>query len=637
VSDAVAGVERSVNPRVRFALELVAVGGLFAAARIVTLYLSEHGARIPLSWLPTGLAVASLMRFGSRLWPAILVASLLSSAYAHTPALAAGAVAAGATLGALVTAKSLERLGFHHDFDRRADVVMFCVVVAAAMILPALCGVAGYVAVGRTALAAAPGSYLRWWLNCVASALLIAPPLLAARTETWRELRRRPLAALLWLAGVVAVAVAFLSPPASALAMPLMFGAVLLIVWGALKFGVGATSTATLVVSAVAAWSVAYGVGAFAVFPLIEGQRLLWAYASTLAAVGLLSTALLAEHDRALRELEHSDQRYRLLFETSPQPVLVYDPENLRILMANEASTRRLGYSREELLGMTVEALQPAGELATWRDATPGAGAEPGLARLKARDGRMVETEITTQPLELEGRRAELVFAVDVSERNRLQRAVLDANQREQRRLGQEMHDGLGQELTGLAMLTRSVATRAARERAQNSAELARLAEIAAKTIRTCRNIAHGLSPLSGARGGLVEALRELSEAGGSGSGPAVRFVAREAAPLSLPEEARNHLYRIAQEALTNALKHARGKSIEIVLDVQAEVVRLLIVDDGKGIPAARPAGAGLGLESIRYRAASLGARLWIGPGEQGGTAIICECMQSAARPAAAG
>ena len=220
------------------------------------------------------------------------------------------------------------------------------------------------------------------------------------------------------------------------------------------------------------------------------------------------------------------------------------------------------------------------------------------------------------------------------SERRRLERSLRDAADDERRRLARELHDGLGQELTGLAMLADVLAKRAGRSQAPASEDLQRLAGITRHAIQSCRDIARGLSPLSGASNGLAEALRDLTERASGPPGPKVTLTLNLSAPLTLAREASEHFYRIAQEALANAIKHSGAASVEVSLDADTDNVRLRVLDDGSGMPE-RPSGpAGLGLQTMHDRAAAIGARLVITPGRTSGTAVTCEVGQQVAAAA---
>jgi len=223
-----------------------------------------------------------------------------------------------------------------------------------------------------------------------------------------------------------------------------------------------------------------------------------------------------------------------------------------------------------------------------------------------------------------------LGVAQDITEQKRLEWAVGEATYQEQQRLGKEIHDGLGQELMEVALLARGLAASARKGHQPNADELDRLSVLASRTISTCHAIAQGLAPLSEAHGGLVQALHDMVDRQYDPSGPAVRFNAIEDAPIRLQWPSTDHVFRIAQEGLTNALKHAGAQSINVTLDVQPDTVRLEISDDGVGLSPHAAESAGLGLKIMRYRAAMIDAHLSIGCGENGGTLLVCECRQPA-------
>ncbi|TLY68120.1 MAG: PAS domain S-box protein, partial [Gammaproteobacteria bacterium] len=223
-----------------------------------------------------------------------------------------------------------------------------------------------------------------------------------------------------------------------------------------------------------------------------------------------------------------------------------------------------------------------------------------------------------------------LGVAEDITERMRLEQALHEAARQEQQRLGKEIHDKLTQELVGVALLARGLAAAARKGRQPSAEELDQLALLASGTIGTCHSIAQDLSPLGEAHGGLVQALHDMVDRQSDSNGPGVRFDAIEDAPIRLQLPSTDHLFRIAQEGLTNALKHASAHSIKVTLDVQPDSLRLEIEDDGIGIPPDATESAGLGLKIMHYRAELIGARLSIGPGETGGTRLVCECPQPA-------
>jgi PAS domain S-box-containing protein len=222
-----------------------------------------------------------------------------------------------------------------------------------------------------------------------------------------------------------------------------------------------------------------------------------------------------------------------------------------------------------------------------------------------------------------------LGVAEDITERKRLERALREATHREHQRLGQEIHDGLGQELTGLAYLASSLASEAADSGSVLAQDLTRLADVARHTIETCRSIARGVSPLTETRGSLVQSLRQIADLAAAGGHACVNFEAIENAPLTLPSESRDQLHRITQEAINNALKHSDADNIELSIRIDAKLVRIKIVDNGRGLRPSGAAQSGFGIDGMRQRARTIGARLRIENRRRGGAAIVCECPQS--------
>ena len=149
------------------------------------------------------------------------------------------------------------------------------------------------------------------------------------------------------------------------------------------------------------------------------------------------------------------------------------------------------------------------------------------------------------------------------------------------------------------------------------------------RAIETSRDIARGISPLTESRGSLVHSLSKLVERAAAGQQARISFAASENAPLILAWEARDHLYRIAQQALSNTLQHSGAKSVRISLQIDAQLVRLEVTDDGCGFdPGTAPKG--LGIDGMRQRATAIGGRLTVASGEQSGSAVVCECQQPA-------
>jgi PAS domain S-box-containing protein len=215
----------------------------------------------------------------------------------------------------------------------------------------------------------------------------------------------------------------------------------------------------------------------------------------------------------------------------------------------------------------------------------------------------------------------------DVTEHRLLERELLESSARERRHLAAELHDGLGQNLYGASLLAHSLEITAHEAKLAIIEDLAQLASVIGSSMETCHQIAHGLSPLAESRGGFIGALQDLASMPTKG-GTEVTLSIVSGAPLQIDTASLDHLLRLAQEAVTNALKHAEATSIQVKLDTQAALVTLTVVDDGIGLPS-QPIGSDrLGLRLMRYRADMIHAKLAITRIEPHGTRIICECPQ---------
>jgi PAS domain S-box-containing protein len=213
----------------------------------------------------------------------------------------------------------------------------------------------------------------------------------------------------------------------------------------------------------------------------------------------------------------------------------------------------------------------------------------------------------------------------EATDRLALERAVLEIGNRERRRFGSDLHDGLGQEVTGIALTLKSLLLRAEAEGSPLVAGLREVLHHANGAIDTARRMARGVSPVAREQGGLRRALADLARPGAGGTA-AVRCTVSDAVPEDLEPLVADHLYRIAQEAVTNALRHSAATCVTVALDATDAGLRLAVDDDGTGVDPAAELGPGLGLKIMRYRAEQIGGTLVIGPAAGGGTRVECRC-----------
>ena len=214
------------------------------------------------------------------------------------------------------------------------------------------------------------------------------------------------------------------------------------------------------------------------------------------------------------------------------------------------------------------------------------------------------------------------------TERERLQREIVEIANREQRRIGGDLHDGLGQELTGIALLLRGLAAQLEKEGLPHKGHVDEVIGLVNGAIESTRSLARGLSPVSPERGGLVMALQALAARCQERYGIPIEFHddAGDAAGR-LDETAATHLYRIAQESLTNVARHSLATAATMRLGPASggTGLQLSIEDNGRGL-AHRTAEkcAGLGLKIMRYRAQMLRGDLALETPASGGTWVRC-------------
>jgi signal transduction histidine kinase len=323
-------------------------------------------------------------------------------------------------------------------------------------------------------------------------------------------------------------------------------------------------------------------------------------------------------HARAMR------LRSRLL-ESMGDAVLVLDARRT-IRYANPACDALFGRRTGGLVGESLAALGEAlrgwveGARVAIADESSSLATTLALAdRGGGQAGRMVRCRISA--LEFADERHDVVVIQDVTELQRLERNVVEAERRERERLARDMHDGLGQELTGVALMLRALEADRQWTTPDGKSRVQPLVEMVNGLIRSTRAMASGIFARPAEEIGLAAALQALAGSASQRGGLPVdcRIDLHDEFPLR-PEQADN-LYRIAQEAVTNALRHAHATRIAIELAQDARDLRLTIRDDGRGLcPAREPTG--LGLRIMCFRAEAAGGELRIEPDLPRGTRV---------------
>jgi PAS domain S-box-containing protein len=338
----------------------------------------------------------------------------------------------------------------------------------------------------------------------------------------------------------------------------------------------------------------------------------------------------ISERKRLEAEVASESARRQMFLRNASDGVHILD-DGGRVVEASDSFCEMLGYTHSDVIG-----LQPVDWDARLSNGQGGIDftdiLERGISRFETiyrrKDGSTFEVELHVDTFTVDGHRFLFCAARDITELRRLERALLEVTSREQQKLGYDLHDELGQVLTGLAMFAGSLGREESAAGRPAAAGLSELEAMARRAIKTCRSIAHGLSPLTYQNGDLVQALEEMISLQEATATSGIHFALVEVAPLSIPLEVKEHLYRIAQEAVTNARRHAAAKNINVTMEVEPDTVRLEVQDDGIGIPPLARESDGMGLRIMRFRASMIGAALTIEPGVRAGTRVICTCTQ---------
>ena len=334
----------------------------YFAAGWFGLQIPYTGTHITLVWLPTGVALAALLRWGFSVWPGIyLGAFLVNLVIGSTPPLAAG-IAIGNTLGPIVAAMWLQRFGFHTALDRQKDAGLLIVASCLGMAVSASGGIGNLYLFGLLPAASAGMAWLTWWMGDCVGLLLAAPLLLTLSRKSIQQLTSAPTELAYWM--LIAGPIAWLAFVQDYLqlgrTLPLAFMTLPLIAWAALRFGITAAGLSGLFFSVLAAWSTASGRGAFFVGDENIGLLLLWIYMATTVLTGLIIGALRAERQQIEDALRESGETYRVLFESSTDALSIIDPETGHFIDCNAAAVCIHGTAtRAAFIAATAEDLSP--------------------------------------------------------------------------------------------------------------------------------------------------------------------------------------------------------------------------------------------------------------------------------------
>jgi PAS domain S-box-containing protein len=365
------------------------------------------------------------------------------------------------------------------------------------------------------------------------------------------------------------------------------------------------------------------------------------------------------ERKQAEEALHASEEQYRLLAENTEDFVTLNDIESHRLYISPSYS-RRTGWTLEELRTTDWRTRVHPDDLPRVEQARDAnLRGEPTTIehRTRCKDGSWIWVETHCKPLpgpdgkvqhllvcshDITGRKqaeeslrqltAELEARVErrtaqlrdeITQRQRLEQQILEVIEREQRRISHDIHDSLGQRLTGARFLISALSGRLALAQSTEATTAAQISGELDKALAEVRSVCHGLDPIRPDPESLMAALHDLSLAITEFSKIPCQFECPD--PVLVHDQAAaTHLYRIAQEAANNAVRHAHATHIRISLRQTGDGLRLNIHDDGCGLPPPAARHAGMGLDSMKHRARLIGATCDIRRARTGGTTVGC-------------
>lgn len=334
----------------------------------------------------------------------------------------------------------------------------------------------------------------------------------------------------------------------------------------------------------------------------------------------------ITQRKRAEQQLADALDFNQKMIAASPMGIAAYKASG-ECIFCNQALARIVGGTQTQILQGNFHSLrswQQSGLLRLAEEALELNQARTAEVQDTSRFGKTFWVDALMAPFVSAGEVHLLHMAYEITERKRLERQILEISDREQARIGQDIHDGLCQQLVSLAFDANALERQLAAKHQPETATAKRIADLLDRAITEARQLSRGLFPIRLETEGLLPALEELARTARERFGVECRLESPER--MAIHDRAiATHLYRIAQEAVSNAVKHARPHCVTIQLRPLSDGLELRVVDDGCGLAATslRKAGS-MGLHIMEYRAGAIGGALHLASGVQGGTVVIC-------------
>ena len=662
--EAVKSVLKSNAAEVAASLLIVAISYYLAAKTSLSLRFS--GSTNAALWPTNAVLVAALLLTPVRRWWMYLLAVVPAHILVHW-AYHIGAMWVAFQIGhnavlAVAAAAILRRLGASlFTFDRLDDVLVF---LGTAILLPGLAAVGLVTAVNNLCteemirLHGWPVNFWpslsRIWLTNTVTFLVFVPVILlcASRGRFWiRTLRLRKFGEAIALGGLLLATgyLIFGSGYASPSWAPATFLISLpLLLWAAIRFGPAGNSLAIAAVVCVSFWRAYQGDGPFAqesAIVKVESMQLFW----ILLTVPLMPlAAMIQEHKFASEALAESENRFRQLFEQASVGIAL---ESMRgqLAIVNPAFCAMFGYSEAELHQMSCAQLSHPDDLAAeaplFSELCAGKRTSYQIdKRFLRKDGTIVWGRVSVSLLQPQDGTEPFIIGMlrDISplkqrdqELVTLTGRLIEAQEEERRRISRELHDDIGQQAAAIAADLCVLRDTMARGSSDSAGELADLvSQLATELATSIHKLSHDLHSSRLQYLGLASALKDLCDKMAAQHHFTIELSV-DCQVDRLPEPVELCMFRIAQEALSNVVKHSGGTTAFVKVALCGETISLCVADDGIGFDTGA-VGGGIGLTSMRERLRLVGGKLFIKSSTDTGTELVAEIQLPAHKAAAA-
>jgi PAS domain S-box-containing protein len=662
--DTVKSALTGANAQLAASVVIVVVSYYLVAT--TSLHLRFGGSTKAALWPSNSILVAALLLTPVRRWWMYLLAMvpahiLVHSAY-HIGAMWIAFQIGHNTALALAAAAILKRLGPSlFSFDHLDDVLVF---LGAAILVPGIAALGFVTAVNAFCSEETIRSHgwsvsfwdslSRIWLTNTVTFLLFVPVILliASRGRFWiRTLRSKQLAEAFALAGLL-LATGYLifgpgyaspnwEPATFLISLPLLL-------WAAIRFGSAGNSMAIAAIACVSFWRAYRGDGSFAQdssMAKVESMQLFW----ILLAVPLMPlAAMIQQHKFASQALAESENRFRQLFEQASVGVAL---ESLagKLEIVNPAFCAMFGYAEAELHQMNCAQLSHpedfAAEAPLFSELCAGKRSSYQIdKRFFRKDGTLVWGRVSVSLLQPQDGTQPFVIGMlrDISplkqrdqELVTLTGRLIEAQEDERRRISRELHDDIGQQAAAIAAdlcALRETMARGSQESASSLADM--VSQLATELATSIHKLSHDLHSSRLQYLGLASALRELCDKLAAQHHLTIEL-SMDSQVDRLPEPVELCMFRIAQEALSNVVKHSGGTTAFVKVALHGKTVSLCVADDGIGFDTSA-APDGIGLTSMRERLRMVGGELFIKSSSDTGTELLAEITLPTRRSAAA-